>query len=90
MPKRVAVHVTPELLSEGLLLELRRRSFTVTPIHLPGNDVAVVSAGLKPAANVIITLAEDNVVAIEAGEARRRRSCRSVDELVSLIHEFSS
>ena len=90
MRKRVAVHVAPRLLSEGLLLELGRRSVDLTPIHMPRNHVAVVSEIDGVEASVIIEVVAEDSVRIHHGDESENRRCRSVDDLVALIEEFAT
>jgi hypothetical protein len=90
MSQRVSVHVAPRLLSEGLLLELSRRSFRVTPTYLPGNDVAVVVDPIGSTAKVVIKLVGEDAATVTVGDQDHRRPCRSVDDLVALIHEFTA
>ena len=90
MRRRVAVHVAPRLLSEGLLLELGRRSVDLTPIHMPRNDVAIVSEIDGVEASVIIEVVAEDSVRIHHGDKSENRRCRSVDDLVALIEEFAT
>ena len=87
--RRISVHVAPRLLSDGLLLELSRRSVYVTPIHMPDNDVAIVSEPAHVTTGVIIELREENSARVHVGDEIENRECRTVDELLALIDEFA-